>query len=280
MILRIFDVEHGACAIVQGPNNALAMIDCGHNDTTGWRPSTYLRNSLRRGQLEYLLITNVDQDHISDLANLLGSGITVSHFLTNTQVTPEVIRIIKAASGPLTNDAEAYLNMRRGASGKGGVPFDQGMGGVTVRAYFNSFPDYVNTNDLSCVYFVSYGPLKILFPGDIEKAGWAGLLRNPNFVADLRTTTIYVASHHGRESGYSNEVFQYLKPQAVVISDKSIVHNTQEVDHHSVVVGAGVRVKKASGRIEQRHVLTTRKDGDIIFSAQLDGNYTISTTST
>lgn len=100
MILRIFDVEHGACAMLTGPNDALAVIDCGDNSTTGWRPSTYVRQSLNRTQIEYLLITNVDQDHISDLANLLDS-VNVQHFLTNTQVSPEVLEILKQASGPL-----------------------------------------------------------------------------------------------------------------------------------------------------------------------------------
>jgi len=60
MVLRIFNVEHGACAIIAGPNDSLAMIDCGHNSTTGWRPNDYLRNTLNARNLNYLLITNVD----------------------------------------------------------------------------------------------------------------------------------------------------------------------------------------------------------------------------
>jgi beta-lactamase superfamily II metal-dependent hydrolase len=279
VIVRIFDVEHGACAMISGPNNALAVIDCGHNETTGWRPSRYIRHSLQRAQFEYLLITNVDQDHISDLANLLDGGIAVNHFLTNFRVTAETIRLLKQINGPLTNDAEAYLRMRAGATGSVGIPFNQGMGGVLVRSYCNGYPDFTNTNDLSCVYFISYGPFKILFPGDVEKAAWRRLLLDANFVADLRSTTVYVASHHGRESGFCDQVFEHLRPQAVVISDKSISHDTQLVDHHSIVIPGGVRVTKQSGVVEQRHVLTTRRDGDVVFSVQLDGKYTISTTS-
>ena len=44
LILRIFDVEHGACAMLAGmDHHALAMVDCGHNATTGWCPSKFLR---------------------------------------------------------------------------------------------------------------------------------------------------------------------------------------------------------------------------------------------
>lgn len=274
MIVRVFDVEHGACAMVVGPNDSLAMIDCGTNSTTGWRPSNYIREGLKRTALEYLLITNVDQDHISDLANLL-CGITVRHFMTNFRVTPELLGILKSTNGPLTDDAQAYLSMRKGGTGVIGIAFNQGMGGVSVRSYSNSYPEFANTNDLSCVYFISYGPFKMLFPGDIEKAGWNGLLRDQNFITDLTTTTVYVASHHGRESGFNDDVFQYLQPQVVVVSDKSIIHDTQEVDHHSVARQAGVNVKKLCGEIEKRHVLTTRKDGDIIFSVEPNGQYAI-----
>jgi hypothetical protein len=42
MHLQIFDVEHGACALLTCDNGARLMIDCGHNSTTGWYPGDYL----------------------------------------------------------------------------------------------------------------------------------------------------------------------------------------------------------------------------------------------
>jgi hypothetical protein len=56
--------------------------------------------------------------------------------------------------------------------------------------------------------------------------------------AKLANTDILVASHHGRENGYCREVFDYCHPQAVVMSDKSIVHDTQlmaQVYHNAVI---------------------------------------------
>jgi beta-lactamase superfamily II metal-dependent hydrolase len=274
MNLRIFDVEHGACAMAIGPSNALAMIDCGDNVTSGWRPSDFIRNKLNRSQVDYLLITNADQDHLSDLDNLINSGISVQHLISNTQVAPGTLRILKETSGPLTADAEAYLRMRSGFGYGVGIPFDQAMGGITVRAFHNTFPAFMNTNDLSCVFFIRYGPFKIMFPGDIEKAGWRALLQRSDFRAELQTTTIYVASHHGRESGFCPDAFEHWKPQAVVISDKSIVHDTQDVDHRPIVSGDGIAITNQSGR---RHVLTTRRDGDILFRVQPNGQYHVTT---
>jgi hypothetical protein len=71
MILRVWDVEHGACAMVQHSmgqhGGKLAMIDSGSTDDL--RPSNYIRHHLGRTNLNYLCIINADQDHMSDLLN-------------------------------------------------------------------------------------------------------------------------------------------------------------------------------------------------------------------
>jgi len=277
MNLRIFDVEHGACSMLVGPNDAMAMIDCGHNSTTGWRPSTFLLTKVGRSYLDYLLITNADQDHLSDLSTLYNSGIAVRNLMTNFQVPVSTLRWIKQQSGPVTADAEALLQMRSSFGAPGtGVPFKQALGGVEVLSFSHTFPKFSNTNDLSCVFFVSFGPFKILFPGDLERAGWLAHLQNPNFVAELSTTTILVASHHGRKSGYCEEAFKFFRPQAVVMSDKSIVHGTQEMvpQYRDAVYGDGIIVVSEPTR---RHVLTTRCDGDILFQVEQNGNYSVKT---
>jgi beta-lactamase superfamily II metal-dependent hydrolase len=277
MVLRIFDVEHGACTMLAGPNDAMAMIDCGHNRTTNWRPSLFLRNTVGRSYLDYLLITNADQDHLSDLSTLRESGIHIKHLMTNTQIPPATLRWLKQQSGPVTSDAEALLHMRSTFGPVGsGTPFDQALGGVTVRSFCHTFPAFTNTNDLSCAFFITFGAFKILFPGDLEKPGWKAHLHNPVFIAELHATTILVASHHGRKSGFCEEVFHFLRPQAIVISDKSIIHDTQEIvpQYRSRVWGDGIRVTNESDR---RHVLTTRCDGDILFQVEDNGNYWVTT---
>jgi hypothetical protein len=42
MYLEIFDVEHGACALINTSNGKRVMIDCGHNAATNWRPGYHL----------------------------------------------------------------------------------------------------------------------------------------------------------------------------------------------------------------------------------------------
>jgi hypothetical protein len=57
MILKIWDVQHGACAMLthrsmHGIEGRLAMIDSGHNHDTGWKPSTSIKHYLRRDVLD------------------------------------------------------------------------------------------------------------------------------------------------------------------------------------------------------------------------------------
>lgn len=277
MILRVWDVEHGACAMVQHVKGQyggkLAMIDSGSTDD--WRPSDYIRHDLGRTKLDDLFITNADQDHMSDLQGLWDAGITVPVMFRNPSYTGEQMRQIKRQSGPLSADAERYVSACSSFNEPVDEPFDLNMGGITATTFWNPYPTFTDTNNLSLVVFIKYSNFKILFPGDLEKAGWRALLQRPDFCAELRGTDVLVASHHGRESGYCADIFNYFTPSAVVISDKPIAHETQQTvpDYRRIVRSQGVRV---STTMKDRHVLTTRRDGWIQFNVNND-TYTITT---
>ena len=74
---------------VQGIEGRLAMIDSSHNQSTGWKLSTYIRHYLKRSVLDYLFVTNADLDHISDLNNLWRDGIAVSTFFATAACRPK-----------------------------------------------------------------------------------------------------------------------------------------------------------------------------------------------
>lgn len=277
MLLRIWDVEHGACAMLHHQLNGyagkLAMIDSG--STSVWSPSTFIKHGLNRNQLDYLFITNADQDHMSDLRGLQREGIYVDTLIRNPSYSGQQMRAIKALSGPLSNDAQWYVGACDSYSFPTDTPFDSNMGGITVTTFCNHYPTFTDTNNLSLAVFVKYSNFKILFPGDLEKAGWQALLQRADFRAELVGTDILVASHHGRESGYCDDIFDYFTPSAVVISDKPIEHETQRTvpDYRRVVRDQGVRVRTT---MKDRHVLTTRRDGWIQFVVDND-NYIIDT---
>jgi hypothetical protein len=282
MRLRIWNVEHGACAMLQACEGhyggRLAMIDSGHS--TGFRPSTFIKHRLGRSQLDYLFITNGDQDHMSDLQGLWDSQIHVPVVHRNP-IPNGAYRAMKIAGGGfLTDEHKRFMSINETHTAWVTEPFDQHMGGITVKLFNNPYPSFVDTNNLSLVVFVRYGTFQIVFPGDLEADGWAALLKDPGFRFELARTNAFVASHHGRENGYCPEVFDVCHPDVVVMSDKKIVHDTQlmsgtygrQVLKHSRT--GGVLVASAN---EWRQVLTTREDGHIQFEVQPNGDYRIYT---
>jgi beta-lactamase superfamily II metal-dependent hydrolase len=105
-----------------GMAGRLAMIDSGNSAT--WSPSTFIRYSLNRATLNYLFITNADQDHISDLQGLWDHGIHVPVWHRNPTVSAQAFKQIKERGGPLTNDAWRYLSNLSGMTAPVSEPFN------------------------------------------------------------------------------------------------------------------------------------------------------------
>jgi beta-lactamase superfamily II metal-dependent hydrolase len=254
MEINIFDVSHGFCAYLIADNGNVMLFDCGHNDQTGFRPSSYLTAHGCSG-IEHLIIQNFDQDHISDLSNVL-SALPVTLFFRNRTITPSQLQTLKLQSGPLTDAMTAAIRLHERYIHP--VPVPPPFPDIDFATFYNPYPLFTDTNNLSLVSFVVYDGVGIVFTGDLETAGWTELLKNPTFRNYLARTRIFIASHHGRTSGYCPEVFNFCKPEIIIISDKEIVHQTQEQDYSPHA--SGVLWNCGPGK---RYVLTTRLDGKI-----------------
>jgi len=140
--------------------------------------------------------------------------------------------------------------------------------GIELQTFCNPFSLFEDTNNCSLVSFLSIHGLHMVIPGDLECAGWESLLLNPQFRLALSRVNVFVASHHGRESGYCREVFQrrdgsrLCEPELVVMSDSPKVHSTQEMTSTYAWWARGVNLNGV-----RRSVLTTRCDGTIVFTA-------------
>ena len=261
MKIQIFDVEHGGCALVTTDTGAHILIDVGHNSTTNWRPSGYLR-SLGVSQLEQLVITNYDEDHASDLANVQ-DVVSIAALISNPSVSASDLRRLKRHGG-IGNGIAALADLKGRYTAPVSGPGPD-FGSLSLRHFWNSYPsDFDDENNLSLVVILKAHGLTICFPGDLEVAGWKNLLRNSAFVQAIGEVNVFVASHHGRENGCCEELFSWtgLKPAVVVISDSGIEHATQDT--------VGWYRNRATGidlNGERRHVLTTRQDGRVLIEA-------------
>ena len=267
MRVHVFDVEHGECNAIETPSGDLVLVGVGHNSTKNWRPSDWL---CRRNQRpSCIVLSNLDRDHLSDLPSF-EPHLRPNVIQRNTNVTPEWVRALKIAqSGEVHNSIETALQwMENVFTVFTGSPISANLG-METKFFYHSPETFQDTNNLSVVTFVCHNGCGILFPGDLETAGWKEFLKNFDFLDCLRRTSILIASHHGRESGYCEEVFNYCSPHAVIISDKPVSHDTQ---NHSLYQPhcSGLNFSGVT-----RKVLTTRSDGKMTIDVPASGNYTV-----
>lgn len=264
MKVHVFDVEHGECSAIETPSSDLVLIGAGHNSSTGWSPSSWIKEREQRPHC--IVLSNLDRDHLSDLPNF-DKELTPFSIKHNSFINPDWIENLKIEeSGEMHASIQTALHWIRNIFVGESVKLNYGM---EIQFFHHSPVKFQDTNNLSVVTFVSYNNVGIMFPGDLETAGWQEFLKDKNFLNCLYRTKILIASHHGRESGYCEEIFQYCHPHFVIISDKSVVHDTQDHDlysEHCLGLNFGGTLRK---------VLTTRSDGKITIEVPQDNNYTV-----
>ncbi len=270
MKIEIFNVKAGQCAMVHCPNGKKVMIDAGHNADIPWRPSVHFKGVA----IEKLIVSNYDEDHVSDLVNMPLIKAKINFLYRNSSVNSTRLRSLKGGIEKMGDGIKAiYEWMQSTEINPNPSAESSDLGDVEIDYYYNSYELFNDsTNNLSVATFFHYGNFTILFPGDLEVEGWEELLKRKDFQDNLKRVNILVASHHGRESGYCEEVFDYCEPEIVIISDGSIKHSTQEKT-------TGWYEKKASGVTfrsgTKRSVLTTRNDGNITIDVDSDGDWSV-----
>lgn len=262
MRIQVFDVEHGGCALVTADSGARILIDSGHNGSTGWRPSNYLAQQ-GVGHLEKLIITNYDEDHASDLPNLVRT-VGIGTLVCNPTVSSADLVHLKDIGG-IGNGIRALADLKASYTAPATRDAVVDYGGIKLTHFYNRYPEeFEDENNLSLVVILEYQDLCICFPGDMEVAGWRRLLHKPGFREKMAQVNVLVASHHGRQNGCCEELYTQtgLSPAITIISDSGVQYATQET-----IAWYRARTRGITLNGENRRVLTTRRDGRIAIEA-------------
>jgi beta-lactamase superfamily II metal-dependent hydrolase len=258
MDLRFYDVEHGDCCLIISQENESILVDCGYNPTTKFRPSDSLEKQGfgSRRKLHHLILTHPDQDHLADLPNVL-EKLKPANVWQHPQLSLRNISDLKIT---LSRAQEAYLNRSKTTSELQPIEVSKKFKTMDTRQFYLPMGSVRDVNDLSLVTFITEGKFTVCFPGDLTKRGWRLHLQNKAFQYMLRETNLFLASHHGRPTGFYEPVYEYLNPKLIVISDKEQIKGKkiiQRVPYRDHAYG----VKLSDGSF--RKVLTTRYDGRI-----------------
>lgn len=220
--LVFWDVQHGSASYVKTPNGTKFAIDLG---TGAYKASdatfSPLQHLYRYGirQLDGVLITHPHRDHLDDIGNF--NLLSPRVLYRPRHLSPNDIRSgNRAEDGEIMNqyiciDAN-YRKALVDSLGKSIDPFDsRNNGGVVWQIFKTPGCNTSNLNNHSLVSVISYAASKIIIPGDNEAASWKILLEDPAFTTAIVGTDILVAPHHGRESGFYDDLFNYIAPKLV-----------------------------------------------------------------
>jgi competence protein ComEC len=269
----LWDVGHGLCVWIQTPNGQNHWIDCKKTDT--FSPSEHVKNKFGVSQLDYLIISHPDTDHISDLPNLVKAFGNPKALQRNKTLpdaekfksgTLECQTVFKALDTSYTESVKWENSPRNPAVN----------GGVELAVSYNDYSQEVTGNNTSVVALYHYAGWLFVCPGDIEDVGWTKLwsAKQAEFEPLISKSKwrVLVTPHHGRTSGYSQQMMDNIKPHLVIVSD---VVGQSETDRRFRENPTGLNMTIAP-ESEKRlwKFISTKGDGRVRFEITSTGGYT------
>ncbi len=262
-----WDVQHGSAAYIRTPNGKHMVVDLGtgsyRSSSTEFSPLLHLKDKYAVKQLDAVIITHPHRDHLDDIVNFDRLSPTVL-------CRPSGLAEKDILAGNRTGDKD-ILNMYLEIHERYRRPIDpsespfspSNNGGLEIETFKANACTASELNNHSIVTVIRYCHSKMLIPGDNECASWNELLRNRDFVSSIEGTDVLVASHHGRESGFSPDLLKYISPRLTVISDGRFCDTSATGRYSCHSQGCTVSRRKDS-TTPTRRCVTTRNDGVIV----------------
>jgi competence protein ComEC len=135
----------------------------------------------------------------------------------------------------------------------------------------------MSSNDTSVVALYRYGDWLFVCPGDIEDGGWKSVwLNNKNTMSSIINGAKYrilVAPHHGRPSGFSQDMMNNIQPHVAIVSD---VHGQSPTDpkFRTLPLGLNLQVRPES-TTRLLKFLSTKLGGRVRFEINPDNSYNL-----
>lgn len=219
-----------------------------------------------------LTITNYDHDHYSWLP-YLRSKAKINSIQSIKSISSDLLNANKPEKTEALNHLIHLKNTYTSDVSNWAPPYTK----WTKYLYPTDQWDW-DFNNLSQIVFIEYAWFNICIPWDLESAWWNIMLNDPEIQSRLGKTQIFFASHHWRENWYMKEIFDHCQPNLIIISDKEIIHWTQEKSSDVYWKHVNWNWVVFDWQDLPRKVISTRNDWSFVFRWFNDGNlgYSIS----
>ena len=249
LTVAFLDIGQGDSILIRSPNGSTLLIDGGNSNHDGTDVIIPKLREWGKDQLDVMVATHPDADHIGGLPVVLENFPVASVALTGQVHTTQVYERF------LTDIRDKNLNTIRVRTGTK-IPFDPSVK-VEVLGPDDRFVVEGDNNDASIVIRLTYGGVSFMFTGDAEGPEEQAILASG---ADVRSTVLKVG-HHGSHSSTSQAFLDAVDPQIGVISagkDNRYGHPHKEVLDR--LGQAGVQVY----RTDRSGTITITTDGSTI----------------
>ena len=257
--LHIHDVGHGHAVHAFTPNGQSIVVDLGCSDN--FSPLAWLQE--KTNTIDYLIITHPHGDHIDEILQL-------KDFKVRQMWRPKWLKESDVRNANQDNYSEKldyYFDLSNNRFTHS-IENDRCVGnpavsgGVSITTHASRDCGVSNINNHSGVVIFEYCGVKVVIPGDNEPSSWKLLLDKKNFLEAVNGAHLFLASHHGRESGYHSDLFKAIKPKLCIVSDGR-VQDTDATSRYSRHAEGWPVHNKVTGISNKRSCLTTRSDGSI-----------------
>lgn len=271
MIFTLWDVGHGLSIWIKTPEGHNHWIDAGSNSNNDFSPAKHVYETYGEENMDYLIFSHPDKDHIENLPDLIKCFGDPMVLLRNRTLPNkekygdesfEYQRVYKDLDTRFTTP----------------IPYEKSPqnpdynGGIEIKHDSLDYREDLISNNTSIVVFYYYAEHLFVCPGDIEPAGWKELWAKCSTkfqpLIDKSSHRILVAPHHGRESGYCQDMMDSINPHLVLIADKWGGGETdQRLRENPLGLDLnGYMEKYKSTKTNGRLKLTIREDGVRTFS--------------
>lgn len=257
--IYIWDVGHGLSVHAFTPVGETIVIDLGVSSY--FSPMEILERK-NISTIDMLIISHPHGDHIDEIETLKSKGFFVRQFHRPSWLSNQ--EVYNANQSSCYDKVRSYIEMSENYNepipDNALVGSPDVSGGVRIETFYSSDCGHSNINNHSLVTLFEYQGVKVLIPGDNEPASWKSLLEQPYFKNRIKNTSLFVASHHGRESGYHPDLFKEFTPDICVVSDGR-VQDTDATSRYSSHASGWLTHHRENKPSKERSCLTTRSDG-------------------
>ena len=202
MEVHFINVSQGDSTYIEMPDGTDILIDAGKSNA-GDTVVNYLRSQEKNMEIDYLIATHPDADHIGGMQDVF-RDLKIKNFYYpldaphNTKTWKNVLSLAKAEKCSI-KDA------------KTGTKFVKG--GAEIK-FVHPTNDYSDNNEDSVVALLDYNNTEVLLTGDVESITEQDMI-NQNKLVDV---DILKVGHHGSATSTTQAFLNKVKPEYSVIS--------------------------------------------------------------